>query len=346
MNTSQPIYSATWQSPSNLAIVKYWGKKGQQQPINPSVSFSLSKAVTTTTVELILNDNRGTFSFYLNNEEKLSFRDKIQSFLDQIGHHIPYIQQYHLKIKSSNTFPHSSGIASSASAMSALAFCLADLHQQVNPEEKISRQTISSWARIGSGSAARSVFGGWNLWGKLPEIPESSDFYAIQLTDKIHPLFQTIQDDILIVSGKRKSISSSAGHDLMHGHPYQQGRIKQAHNNTFLLLQYLENGDWEGFSNLAENEALSLHALMMSSNPAYTLMLPNSLALINKIKAFRQKSGLPVTFTLDAGPNIHLLYPREVKNKIKTWEEEELKPLCENETIICDHIGEGPRKIN
>ncbi|MGQ1890452.1 diphosphomevalonate/mevalonate 3,5-bisphosphate decarboxylase family protein [Thermophagus sp. OGC60D27] len=345
MNTTSSAYTSTWQSPSNLAIVKYWGKKELQQPINPSVSFSLSKAVTTTTVSLTPTKSSG-FSFYLNNEEKPAFRPKIQKFLDRIRSRIPLIDQFHLNIYSSNTFPHSSGIASSASAMSALAFCLADLQQQVAGEKNLSIQEVSYLSRIGSGSAARSVYGGWNLWGHLPEIPESSDFHAIPLPIKIHPLFKTLQDDILIVSDQRKKVSSTAGHALMHDHPFRNGRIKQAHNNTLLLLKHLENGNWEGFSTIAENEAMSLHGLMMSSHPSFTLMLPATLSLINEIKEFQQNSGLPVTFTLDAGPNIHLLYPQNVKKEIVKWENQKLKPLCEKGTIIHDHIGDGPQKIS
>ncbi|WP_245531784.1 hypothetical protein [Anaerophaga thermohalophila] len=203
MQEDKPIHQTTWKSPSNLAIVKYWGKKDFQEPVNPSVSFSLSRACTKTTVSLAPKEGSG-FTFCLDNREEPGFRPKIQKFLDHVRARIPLIENYHINIFSTNTFPHSSGIASSASAMSALALCLADLQQQVSDRHYLNIREVSSLARMGSGSAARSVYGGWSIWGRIPEIPESSDHYAIPLPDEIHPLFKTLHDDVLIVSGQSK----------------------------------------------------------------------------------------------------------------------------------------------
>jgi diphosphomevalonate decarboxylase len=336
--------TTTWQTPSNIAIVKYWGKKEVQEPVNPSISFSLSEAVTKTKVSLSHADKAG-FKFILDGKEVPGFDKKIRKFLDLTQVHLPLIKNHFLKIESSNTFPHSTGIASSASAMSALAFCLADLQQQINRKHSLDISEVSSLARLGSGSAARSAYGGWNLWGRLTEIPESSDTYAIPVPVSVAPVFQNFHDDILIVKSTTKPVSSSVGHSLMNTHPYREGRISQAHKNTLSLLRHLETGNLEGFIDLAESEALSLHALMMSSTPSYTLLHPNSLLLIEKIREYRKTKDIPVSFTLDAGPNIHLLYPHEFAEEVEKWQEQQLKPLCEEERIIQDFVGKGPQKI-
>lgn len=336
--------TTTWKTPSNIAIVKYWGKKNVQEPVNPSISFSLSEAVTKTKISLS-PAKKGDFKFLLDGKEAPGFDIKIRKFLNLTQVRLPLVKNHFLKIESSNTFPHSTGIASSASAMSALAFCLADLQQQINGNNPLDISEVSSLARQGSGSAARSVYGGWNLWGRLTEIPESADNYAIPVPVSVAPVFQTFHDDILIVKSTSKPVSSTAGHALMNNHPYREGRITQAHNNTLSLLKHLEAGNLEGFIELSESEALSLHALMMSSNPSYTLLQPNTLLLIEKIREFRKLKDIPVSFTMDAGPNIHLLYPHEFAEEVEQWQEKQLKPLCEEGRIIRDFVGKGPQKI-
>lgn len=95
-----------------------------------------------------------------------------------------------------------------------------------------------------------------------------------------------------------------------------------------------------------KKEALTLHALMMASKPPYILMHPNTLEVINKIRTFRQENNVPVYFTLDAGPNVHILYPHNVKDMVTHFIEEELVYLCENGRVIHDNVGKGPRKIS
>lgn len=342
--TNKPLLTSTWQSPSNLAIVKYWGKKALQEPVNPSVSFSLSKAGTTTTVNAYAKTGGG-FSFKLDHQPVPKFENKIDAFFQSTRVRLPIIEDHFFEIESTNTFPHSTGIASSASAMSALAFCLADLQQQVDGKKDLSITEVSSLARIGSGSASRSVYGNWNLWGRMPELPESSDVYAIPVPVEVAPVFKNLHDDILILSSQNKPVSSTRGHKLMDNHPYRNGRILQARQNTLTLLRHLSSGNFKGFAEIAESEALSLHGLMMSSTPAFTLLLPDTLAVIEKIKEFRNNKDIPVTFTMDAGPNVHLLYPDEFSKEVSEWEEKTLKPFCEDGHIIRDYVGKGPEKI-
>lgn len=338
--------TVSWKSPSNLAIVKYWGKQGNQEPLNPSISFSLEKSFTQTKITAKPSEVGG-FTFLLDGQEKLLFNSKIEQFINKVRPFFPFIKNHHLVIESHNSFPHSSGIASSASAMSALALCLVSLHQhslgkKINDIDNI---MVSGVARLGSGSACRSVYGGWSLWGKTSVVANSSNMYAVPIENNIHPVFESIHDTILLVDPTPKKVSSSRGHQLMEGHPYQQSRIKQANNNTETLLEILNSGNINQFLELAENEALSLHGLMMSSTPSYTLLHPNTINLITLIQEKRGKEGWPVGFSLDAGPNIHLLYPASHQQPILEWVNKELKPFCYQGEMIHDKLGYGPEHI-
>lgn len=337
--------SVCWKAPSNLAIVKYWGKKGIQEPLNPSISFALEKSYTKTQVSVAPSDEGG-FSFHLNGESKTAFNMKIEQFLERAKPFLPFLKNHHLKIESSNTFPHSSGIASSASSMSALAFCLTSLHQisQNKSADVVDKLMVSGLARLGSGSACRSVYGGWSLWGKTPHLKNSSNIYALPLVEEINPVFATLQDTILLIDTNAKKVSSSKGHQLMENHPYRDARIEQANMNTNKLLNILKNGELMDFFDLAETEALSLHGLMMSSNPSYTLLHPNTLKVIELIKEKRTKDGFPVGFSLDAGSNIHLLYPEAQKNQVVEWLGSELQQFCSGGKMIHDKVGNGPTK--
>ena len=145
-------------APSNIALVKYWGKRPVQLPENPSISFTLDTCKTITTVRYSLRDIQiNSFDFELRFEgmPKPDFKPKIQSFLERIEGYLPFLKQYTFMIETSNTFPHSSGIASSASGMSALAYCLVQIEKIINPQlsNEYCLQKASFLARLGSGSA-------------------------------------------------------------------------------------------------------------------------------------------------------------------------------------------------
>ncbi len=345
-NNKNKEFVVEWTSPSNLAIVKYWGKKDIQKPLNPSISFTLKNALTTTRVSTKPSDYGG-FTFSLDGNRKETFNNKIANLLKIASSTLPFIATHHLTIESSNTFPHSSGIASSASSMSALALCLTDLQQIIDngTSHNLDLQNVSELARLGSGSAARSLYGGWTIWGKSSAIFESSDNYAVELSN-VHANFMQIANAILIIEPKSKKVSSSEGHALMNNHPYGEARIKQANDNTLQLLEVLTSGNWNQFFDIAENEALSLHALMMTSNPGYTLLHPNSLKVIEEVRKARIEQSLPVGFSMDAGPNVHLLYPKYEEKKILPWIENNIRPLCHEQIIIFDQLGYGPEKTN
>ncbi|MCF8237017.1 MAG: diphosphomevalonate decarboxylase [Saprospiraceae bacterium] len=350
--SDHPQGSVTWRSPSNLAIIKYWGKHGRQLPRNPSISLTLDAAHTTTTLHYHRREETTTqgisLDLFFEGEPAPAFADRIKRYLESIGDIYPFLRQLHLTIHTENSFPHSSGIASSASAMSALALCLCSLERHffdTLEEEQAFLTKASYLARLASGSAARSVFPFMSAWGRHGDIAGSSDEYGVPYASFLHPSITTMRNAILIVSSGTKSVSSTAGHALMETHLYATTRYMQAGQRMSQLLPALQHGDWDLFGQIAENEALTLHALMMASNPSYLLMKPMSLQLIDSIRKFRADTGLPVYFSLDAGPNLHVLYPESHAAEIEAFLKADCIPFCEKETWIADRAGAGPKEI-
>jgi len=341
--------SFQWSAPSNIALVKYWGKKEKQIPANPSISFTLKNCKTITKLAFAKKETNPTFSFDLlfEGQPKEDFKPKIQKFLERIELYCPYLKDYHFTIDTENTFPHSSGIASSASGMAALAMNIMSLEKALNPEitEEYFYQKASFLARLGSGSACRSIKGNVVVWGNHAEITGSSDLFGVEFPTKIHDNFKNYQDTILLVDKGEKQVSSTVGHDLMHNHPFAEQRFTQAHDNLSAIKKVLENGDLTEFITIVESEALTLHAMMMTSLPYFILMKPNTLEIINKIWKFRNETNIPICFTLDAGANVHVLYPENVRESVLQFIQTELVGYCQNGNYICDAIGTGAIKI-
>ncbi len=345
-----------WSAPSNIALVKYWGKKEHQIPANPSISFTLNNCKTITKLAFAKKDStsnaaqaNSTFSFNLlfEGKPKEDFKPKIQKFLERIELYCPYLKKYHLAIDTENTFPHSSGIASSASGMAALSMNIMSLEKALNPAmtDAYFFQKASFLARLGSGSACRSVKGSIVVWGHHAAIEGSSDLFGTAFPFKIHANFNNYQDTILLVDKGEKQVSSTIGHDLMHNHPFAVERFAQAHHNLSAIKSVLETGNLEEFIKIVESEALTLHAMMLTSMPYFILMKPNTLEIINTIWKFRNDTKIPVCFTLDAGANVHVLYPENDSVVVLQFIKDELVGFCQNGNYICDAIGTGAIKI-
>ena len=335
-------------APSNIALVKYWGKKtggAAQIPANPSISLTLKNCKTITSLGFVARSTRDGFSFDLlfEGQPKLDFRPKIEKFLERIERFCPYLKQYHFTIDTANTFPHSSGIASSASGMAALSVAIMEIEKKLYPEidPDFLNKKASFLARLGSGSACRSVIGQIVVWGENDSFDGSSDLFGVAFDDKIHENFKNFQDTILLVDKGEKVVSSTVGHNLMHDHPFAERRFEQAHKNLSSMKTVLQNGNLLEFIDIVESEALTLHAMMMTSLPYFILMKPNTLEIINKIWTFRQHTKTNVCFTLDAGANVHVLYPFSEKVQVLQFIQDELVVYCQNGHYICDEIGEG-----
>lgn len=337
-----------WESPSNIAIVKYWGKYPGQVPANASLSMTLRESVTRTMIDFDFSEKRKKpgVDFEFHGAAHQGFARRIEKYLTGLSGFMPWISHTKFTIRSENTFPHSSGIASSASAMSALAACLCEIDEQMFGKDPAIEfeQKASFFARLGSGSAARSIYGRMAEWGITASCGDSSDEYAIPLPE-LHPDFFGLKDSILIITTGEKEVSSSLGHDLMRSNPYAKLRFEAAEENMQRLCNVMRNGDLGQFIDIMENEALSLHAMMMTSSPGYLLMKPGTLEAISRIRKFRAQTGLAIGFTLDAGANVHIIYPGQQEAAITNFIASDLEELCEEKTIIHDGMGMGPRKL-
>jgi diphosphomevalonate decarboxylase len=345
----KPVATSAWKAPSNIAIVKYWGKKGIQLPVNPSVSLSLKNSCTRTEVALFPKTTTEDLQlkFFFEGKENGQFAARVLKYLNQIAPEYDFLWQYAVEIKSSNTFPHSAGIASSASSYAALALCLLSLKEKLETGNVILSfdffKKASDLARLGSGSAARSLFPTWTIWGKSDAYSGSCDDYAFPVED-VHPVFQNLCDKVIVVNPSEKKVSSSAGHSRMTGHPFAEARILQANNNTAGLIEVLKSGDFNTFAKIAEEEALTLHSLMMTSDKSFILLEPETLNVIKKIRQIRDEMSLPLCFTLDAGPNVHVLFPKVEQNKINDVINREIITTA-GLTFIDDEAGQGPELI-
>lgn len=327
--------------PSNIALIKYWGKYENQIPANPSISYTLSQCRTITEMEFAEGENFSV-KLFLSGKEEPKFAEKTAKYLAGIEKYLPWVLRGSFVIKTENTFPHSSGIASSASGFGALAKCLMALDKEISgeksPEETL--QKASLLARLGSGSACRSLYNGLVVWGATPVVSGSADEYAVPYpVSEIHPIFRDFNDWVMLIHEGQKSVSSTVGHGLMNGNPYAQVRFAEAAKNFFTLQEILKNGDMDGFIKLVEHEALTLHAMMMVSDPAFILMQTGTLETIHKVWDFRRETGLPLFFTLDAGANVHLLFPNDgQQERIKAFIETELLAYTQSGGVVKDFM--------
>ena len=333
--------TATEVCPSNIALIKYWGKYENQIPANPSISYTLSQCRTITEMEFAEGENFSV-KLFLSGKEEPKFAEKTAKYLAGIEKYLPWVLRGSFVIKTENTFPHSSGIASSASGFGALAKCLMALDKEISgeksPEETL--QKASLLARLGSGSACRSLYNGLVVWGATPVVSGSADEYAVPYpVSEIHPVFRDFNDWVMLIHEGQKSVSSTVGHGLMNGNPYAQVRFAEAAKNFFTLQEILKNGDMDGFIKLVEHEALTLHAMMMVSDPAFILMQTGTLETIHKVWNFRRETGLPLFFTLDAGANVHLLFPNDGRQeRIKAFIETELIAYTQSGGVVKDFM--------
>ena len=342
--------SVSYESPSNIALIKYWGKHGVQIPKNPSISFTLNNCKTTTKLSFEKRtnfDEAYDLKVILDGKHKPGFEPKIHQFFGRIDEYLPFIKEYRFTIDTTNSFPHSSGIASSASGLSALALCLMEMEREMQPEMSLKHfnQKASFIARLGSGSGCRSLEGPLVVWGEHADIEGSSDVYGVQYPYEIHSVFDHYQDTILLVDKGEKPVSSTVGHNLMHNHAYSASRFDQAVENLAHLVPILKEGNLDEFVSLVESEALTLHAMMLTSKPYFILMKPNTLKIIDKIWEYRRDTSIPVCFTLDAGANVHVLYPKKDKEAVQEFIKNDLSIYCQDNRYIFDNVGNGAIKL-
>lgn len=330
-----------WRCPSNIALVKYWGKRENQIPCNASLSMTLQAAFTEVAITCLDKTQEGLeIEYFFDGKKNQPFETRILQYLMANRNSFPVTREHKIRFESTNSFPHSTGIASSASAFGAIALALLSASGKESDPDFL--RQASYLARLGSGSACRSMFADYALWGSLADYTSSSDEYAVAI-EHVHSDFSDMRDAILIVDDEAKKVSSSKGHGLMNGHPYAETRFIQANQHCRMMLDVLKSGDFDQFVSIIEREALALHAMMMTSGDYYLLMKPGTIHAIEEIMNFRKETNIPVCFTLDAGPNVHVIYPGKHENRVREFLIAALQPHLKD--IIYDRIGSGPEKI-
>ncbi len=319
---------ATAVAPSNIAFIKYWGRKDEilKLPINDSISMNLSNLLTTTTVAF--QEDLKTDSITINNSiPSTTAVKKTTKQLDRIR------QLVHIKAKakvvSNNSFPSDTGLSSSASGFAALTVAAAKAVGL-----KLSEKELSTLARQGSGSACRSIPDGFVEWfaGDTSEMS-----YAISLYPPNH---WDIIDVVAVVSTTKKEIPSTQGHMLAKSSIFFETRLQQNKKKIVLIKQYMKEKDFTKFGELVEAEALELHAIYMTSHPSLIYLLPDSVRLLHQIKKWRQE-GLAVYFTLNTGQDMHVICEKKNAKKLQ----ELLNTLPYVKKTIYNRPSVGAREI-
>ncbi len=285
-------------APSNIALCKYWGKRDAalNLPINSSLSISLGHLGTRTELRVCDED-----VVYLNGQLQsldADFAQRISVFLDLFR---PALGTVHFEVRTENNIPTAAGLASSASGFAALVMALDDLAGW-----GLDKKELSMLARLGSGSASRSVFDGFVQW-HAGDKPDGTDSFA----EKLPIEWPEFRIGILELSTAKKPIGSRDGMNrTVETSELYKSWPKQAAANLETLRTAIENHDFPSLGETAECNALSMHATMMAAWPPLIYLQPETIEQIHKVQRVRSE-GLEVFLTMDAGPNIKLLFLEE-----------------------------------
>lgn len=298
---------ATATAHSNIALIKYWGKRDERLilPANSSLSLTVDRLSTTTTVSfdpdlaedrLILNQKSA--------DEKSMAR--VSRFLDRTRFLTNTNQ--HATVISRNVVPTAAGLASSASGFAALAAAASRaLGLQLD------EPTLSRLARQGSGSACRSVFGGFVEWQKGKR-RDGMDSYAVPVASQSHWDLVML---ITVVSNQRKPLSSREGmRRSIETSPFYSGWLETVENDLIEAKEAIASRDFEKLGRVVEANALKMHAVMLGAEPPFTYWWEPTLSVMKKVWEMRE-AGIPAYFTMDAGPNVIVLCERENVAKLQ-----------------------------
>jgi diphosphomevalonate decarboxylase len=318
-------------APSNIAFLKYWGARDVERavPENPSLSMTLSECVTRTTLEVQPN-GLPTVVEVAGPEGRLepagtAFAVGVETHLAALSDALGFAASF--RVATRNSFPASAGIASSASGFAALAVAFAAVAGRDVPPGELSLLA----RRSGSGSAARSVFGGFVEWPCSPDDPEAP---ACQIRGPEH---WDLRDLIAVVSSAPKPVSSRDGHRRAASSPYFARRQELLPERLGEMRRAVLGRDLERLGRAIETEAVELHLVAMSSWPPIFYWKPQTIEVLNRIWALRD-AGVGVWATMDAGPNVHLVCEPADEERVAGAVGE----LPGVERLIRDRIGPGP----
>lgn len=310
-------------APTNIAFVKYWGRKDEvlRLPTNGSISMNLSSLSTTTTVEFDKKYSKDEVIINGVQDEKESLR--VIKYLDRIRNFAHISEK--AKVVSNNNFPSATGLSSSASGFAALTVAASAASGLKQGEKE-----LSILARQGSGSACRSIPNGFVEWidGDTSETSYAKSIFPSNYWD--------IVDIVTVVSDEKKDVLSSEGQRLVGTSPFMSTRLSHMSDKIIKCKKYIKEKDFKSFGELVESEALELHAIMLTSQPSLIYWLPATVRMMKLVKKWRSE-GLPVYFTVNTGQDIHLICEKkDVRNL-----EEKLRMIQEIKKIIISHPSRG-----
>lgn len=320
---------ATVEAPSNIALVKYWGAKdlGRAIPYAPSISMTLRECRTRTTVEFRKGDDRP--DEVLVETEGGTLEPAEDEFRDPIVQHLNRLREWAdcsgaCRVATRNSFPSAAGIASSASGFAALTLAAA---RAFGRDPDATESSVLA-RRSGSGSAARSVWGGYVLW------PRGDEAAAAQLFPADH---WDLRDVIAVVDTEAKTVSSREGHRRAPTSPFFETRLDHLGERLETVRSALQDRDMAQLGDAAERDGIELHLIAMSSEPPIYYWKPATLTVLEAVRECRA-SGIPAYATMDAGANVHILCPSSEESQVAN----RLDALQEVQYIIRDGVGGGP----
>ncbi len=321
---------------SNIAFLKYWGKRDgpQQWPANDSFSMTLNALCSTTRAQRNqVGDHRFIFEGQLLTRSDKRFAKTFRQ-LDHLAEALEV--QGALDIESENNFPTGAGIASSASGLAALTLAAVAAWYDTDcwdtlRERGLSRERLAHLARMGSGSAGRSVFGGYVLWkaGDSPEQQSIEPFYPAE--------HWSLCDSVVLFSTSEKGLGSTEAHAHAWTSPLFRPRLAGLPERLNSMKDAVRERQWDRLGPLLETEALEMHAVIMTATPSHQYLNTAALDFLGELRAARLRGEHSAYFTIDAGPNIHVIYPNEDRERVRNWLNSKYPG-----SVLHDGVGAGP----
>lgn len=321
------VMKATAKAHTNIALIKYWGKRDEALilPTNNSLSVTLDGFYTTTTVSFKPELTKDTFT--LNDEMVVGEQyNRVTNFLNKVRDIAG--KQLYAEVKSINAVPTAAGFASSASGFAALAAAATKAIGLSLTESELSRLT-----RQGSGSACRSIFGGFAEWQK-GEMEDGSDSFAVPVAPKDH---WDIRIAAVVLDAKMKKVSSRSGMKrTVETSPFFKGWVESIPSDLEAIKQGILERDFQRVGEIAEANCLKMHATTLGANPPFTYWLDTTMSVMQTVQELRS-TGVPAYFTIDAGPNVKVLYLPQDEEKVL----ETLRNISGVTDVKLSRVGQG-----
>ncbi len=298
---------ATARAHANFALVKYWGKRNSELNLPDVGSISITLDALHTTTRVTLDQNLQRDELWLNGQRSPAAELRARQVLDRIREAAGVSSC--CRIDSENNFPTAAGLASSASGFAALVTAATAAMRYDTPESK-----RSEWARMGSGSAARSIFGGFSEMAK-GRLDDGTDSVARPLLDAAAWPLEVV---VAITRREQKGVSSTEGMlRTAQTSPFYKAWVKHQDQDLDLARDAIAAQDFDALADVAEASALSMHGLAMSARPGLLYFNPTTLACLHRVRELRAE-GTPVFFTVDAGPQVKAICMPDHRHQVST----------------------------